>query len=377
MEGKLSNTTRAIRKEQVLGTRSYRTNLPGVPHGGQLVARWSPPLAREMLLSRAATWITPAASFFVFNHSEALAVNAGNWVIRVSGEVERPLTLSLGDIQRLDRVEVTNTLECAGNGRAFFRPKVPGVQWERGAVGNARFQGPRLADVLASARTRKTTRHIIFTGADSPDPSGPQFVRSIPVEKALDSETILATNMNELPLAVERGFPLRVIVPGWIGAASVKRVTAIWASEHEAPGEYMQKSYRLPLDPSAPGGGSFAITSLRVKSMVTEPVAGQPLPAGPFTIRGFAWAGEARIDKVEISTDSGITWHPARLKRSHARYAWTSWDLGWVFEEGSHEIWARATDSNGQIQPHEPAWNERGYTWNGIDKVTVSVATPG
>jgi sulfite oxidase len=342
--------------------------------GSTLLPRWTPPLAREMPIVSANSWVTPTACFYIFNHSEPFDIDIKKWSVRVGGEVEHPLSLTLRQLKSMHQVEVTNTLECAGNGRAFSNPRVTGVQWERGAVGNAIFRGPRLADILARAKIRKTTKHIIFTGADSASHSEPRFVRSIPIEKALDPQTILATRMNESLLSREHGFPVRVIVPGWIGAASVKRVTALWAAEHEAAGKYMHDSYRLPLDPSAGDAGSFALTSLRVKSIITQPLNGQRVSPGPITIRGVAWAGEAQIARVEISTDAGVSWAAAHLERSRAKYAWRAWEQSWLpLAEGTHEIWARATDSTGQIQPLEPRWNARGYMWNGVDKVAISV----
>jgi len=278
-----------------------------------------------MRLSSASSWITPTKCFYVFNHSEVFNIEGHSWTINVSGEVDRTLTLTFSDLLGFQQTRITNTIECAGNGRAFFKPSVPGVQWKSGAVGTAVFQGPHLADVLAAARIRRTAKHIVFTGADSLLPSRQQFTRSIPLEKALNPNTILAILMNGRPLSPRHGFPLRLIVPGWIGAASVKRVIAITASRHEAESEYMQENYRLAMNDSSGPTTSFAITSLRVKSTILHPLNGSISPHYPLIIRGLAWAGEADIAKVEVSTNVGTTWHPAHLEQPYAKYAWRFW----------------------------------------------------
>jgi DMSO/TMAO reductase YedYZ molybdopterin-dependent catalytic subunit len=169
------------------------------------------------------SWITPVSHFFVRNHMyEPGSVNATTWSLKISGEVERHLSLTMQDLSRLGRHAVINTLECAGNGRGLYQPRVPGIQWERGGVGNARFSGPRLRDVLERAGIKSTAKHVIFRGMDGVPGKVPPFVRSIPIEKALDRDTLIATQMNDAVLSKHHGFPARALVPGWIGAASIK-----------------------------------------------------------------------------------------------------------------------------------------------------------
>src|SRR5215472_7376563 len=174
------------------------------------------------------TWLTPVPRFFVRNHMhEPSELDAPTWRLTISGEVEKPITLSLADLARLQSHSVVNTLECAGNGRGLYRPQVPGVQWQKGAVSTARFSGPRLRDVLQRAGVKSSGKHVMFRGLDEVPGKVPPFIRSIPIEKALDSDTLIATQMNGAPLTKHHGFPARALVPGWIGAASCKWLTEI------------------------------------------------------------------------------------------------------------------------------------------------------
>ncbi len=180
------------------------------------------------------TWITPVPHFFVRNHMhQPSTVDAAEWRLTVGGEADNPVVLSLSDLTRLEAHEVINTLECAGNGRTFQQPHVPGVQWERGAVGTARFSGPRLRDLLQRSGLRSTGKHVMFRGLDEIPGKVPAFIRSIPIEKAMDSDTLVATHMNGGPLTKHHGFPARALVPGWIGAASCKWLTEVKVLDKE------------------------------------------------------------------------------------------------------------------------------------------------
>lgn len=342
-----------------------------------LIPRWSPPLALEMPLPAAGSWITPTECFYVFNHGEPFDIAAENWSMAVSGAVDRSVKLSLSDLHRLPQREVINTLECAGNGRVFFKPEVAGVQWERGAVGNATFCGPPLSDVLKLARLRKEARHIAFTGTEAVSQASQAFVRSIPLEKALDPNTILAMTMNGRPLSLAHGFPIRALVPGWIGAASVKRVSQIVVLEGESQGDFMQHAYRLPLDSHAGAepqrDASVALTSLPLKSIITQ-ISAPRTSHRSISVSGAAWAGESGISEVEVSTDSGKSWGTARLRRHSHKYAWTLWEYQWTpLQRGQLAILARATDTARKTQPEKPQWNPRGYLWNGFDHAQIMV----
>src|SRR5580658_398794 len=260
------------------------------------------------------TWLTPVPHFFVRNHMyEPVRLDAPDWRLSVGGEVEKPVTLSLAELAKLEDHSVVNTLECAGNGRSLHRPQVPGVQWGKGAVSTARFTGPRLRDILQRAGVKPAGKHVMFRGLDEVPGKVPPFIRSIPIEKALDADTLIATHMNGQPLTKHHGFPARALVPGWIGAASCKWITEIKVLEAEFVGNFMSPAYRLPNQPVKPGDAvkpedTHPVTALTVKSVIAGPSDGASLKAGKVAVHGAAWAGETDIAKVEISTDAGATW---------------------------------------------------------------------
>ena len=324
-------------------------------------------------------WLTPIPHFFVRNHMfEPSQLDASAWRLAIGGEVEKPISLTLADLSKLPVHSVVNTLECAGNGRGQFRPQVPGVQWGKGAVGTARFSGPRLRDVLERAGVNSTGKHVMFHGRDEVPGKVPPFIRSIPIEKALDSDTLIATHMNGSPLPKHHGFPARALVPGWVGAASCKWLSEIKLLQNEFVGNFMNPGYRFPNHPVQPGEAvkpedTHPLTALNVKSVIAGPPDGATLKSGRTTVHGAAWAGEADVVKVEISTDGGANWNPAKLGNDHAHYAWRLWSFEWLAKAGDHNILSRATDSQGRTQPATPAWNPSGYLYNAMDQVKIHV----
>jgi DMSO/TMAO reductase YedYZ molybdopterin-dependent catalytic subunit len=311
--------------------------------------------------------------------AEPSALDRETWRLSIGGEVEKPLTLSLRDLAQFKVHSVTNTLECAGNGRGFYQPHVPGVQWQKGGVGTARFSGPRLADILERAGVKPSGKHVMLRGADEVPGKVPPFIRSLPMEKATDVDTLVATDMNGSPLEKHHGFPARALVPGWIGAASCKWLSEIKVLDQQFDGNFMKPGYRLPnhsLEPGAPLNvdDSHVITALNVKSVIVSPADGAVLASHAFDVRGAAWAGEAEIRKVEISIDGGAHWQPARLHRDQAKYAWRLWACRLrVTSPGDYAILARATDSRGRVQPQAAEWNPSGYLYNAIDQVKIRV----
>jgi len=327
------------------------------------------------------TWLTPVPHFFVRNHMhEPIELEGNDWRLSLGGEVEKPLTLNLAELSKIETHSIVNMLECAGNGRSLHRPRVPGIQWGRGAVGTARFSGPRLRDVLQSAGVKSTGKHVMFRGLDEVPGKVPPFIRSIPIEKALDGDTLIATHMNGAALTKHHGFPARALVPCWIGAASCKWLTEIKVLDAEFVGNFMSPGYRLPNQPVKPGDAvkpedTHAMTSLTVKSVIAGPSDGAKLKAGKVTVQGAAWAGEADIVKVEISADGGATWSPARLGHDQSHYAWRLWSYDWKpGKAGDYTIQSRATDSQGRTQPAIPLWNPSGYLYNAIDQVKIHVS---
>jgi DMSO/TMAO reductase YedYZ molybdopterin-dependent catalytic subunit len=327
------------------------------------------------------TWLTPVPHFFVRNHMhEPIEVDAHDWRLTVGGEVEKPFTLSLTELSKIESHSVVNTLECAGNGRSLHRPQVPGIQWGKGAVGTARFSGPRLREVLQRAGVKSSGKHVMFHGLDEVPGKVPPFIRSIPIEKALDADTLIATHMNGSPLTKHHGFPARGLVPGWIGAASCKWLTEIKVLDAEFVGNFMSPGYRLPNQPVKPGDAvkpedTHPVTALTVKSVIAGPSDGATLKPGKIMVHGAAWAGEADIANVEISTDGGATWSPAALGHDRSHYAWRLWNYEWKpGRGGDYTIQSRATDSEGRTQPATAAWNPSGYLYNAVDQVNIHVA---
>ena len=304
------------------------------------------------------SWITPVSRFFVRSHFYLPQVEAASWTLSIDGLVEKPYKLTLAQLSRMPQIERVVTMECAGNGRSYFRPRVAGIQWRKGAVGTARWKGVRLGDVLKRASLQAEARHVAFDGADTAMATAPDFVRSVPLEKCLHPDTLIATHMNGAPLPVAHGFPARVITPGWEGAASVKWVTKMTAVPAEHDGFFMKTAYRYPTRPVAPGEAVdakdlAALTSLTVKSLITR-------SGGP--VQGLAWAGEADIVKVEVSLDAGQTWREAALGSEKAPFAWRRFRL--EGRPAAGVAMSRATDSQGRIQPTTPAWNPSGYLYN-------------
>ena len=326
------------------------------------------------------SFITPVEHFYVRSHLPVPpGLDGATWSLAVDGEVNSPASLSLDEIRKLPSTTVTMTLECAGNGRAFFEPPVAGIQWGKGAVGTARWTGVRLADILKRAGVKSTARFVYMNGADRPLGTMPDFVRQLPIEKATHPDTIIAYDMNGQPITPLHGFPLRAIVPGWEGAYSIKWLTSLRVADRESDSFWVATGYRYPTKRVAPGATVDAkdmapLTGLVVKSLITRPLDGVTVGPGKVDVAGFAWAGETDISRVEISTDHGASWQPARLVGEQAKYAWRRFEF--TFEATrpeSYLILSRATDSQGRAQPMAPPWNPSGYLWNAPDSVRIEV----
>jgi DMSO/TMAO reductase YedYZ molybdopterin-dependent catalytic subunit len=345
----------------------------------QLIVRSGRPQDLETPAFLLDTWITPNDLFYVRSHFYTPTIDPAAFSLVIDGEVEKPLTMTLADLRRAPSTTVVVTLECAGNGRAFFDPPIAGVQWEKGAVGTARWTGVRLRDLLRTAGVKTAARHLWLDGADRGVGRAPDFVRNLPLDKALDPDTLLACEMNGEALPEPHGFPLRAIVPGWEGAYSVKWLTHIRVSDREHEGAFVQGGYRYPRRPVAPGAAVNAadmepLKGMVVKSLITLPTAIATMAEAPIRVTGFAWAGEDEIAGVDVSTDGGRTWQPARLGAERARWAWRRFEHAWrPAGLGSHVVMSRARDARGRMQPIVPDWNPSGYLWNAIDQVRVDV----
>jgi sulfite oxidase len=339
----------------------------------KLIVRSPRPINLETPLRELTGDVTPNDLFFVRNNYDGPVIDPAAYTLTVDGEVENPLTMRLDDLRRLPQVTQTITLECAGNGRSFHKPPASGLQWEHGAVGTAGWRGVRLADVLQLARPRATARHVVPDGNDTPPtPQAPDFIRSHPIQKAMEPHTMIALEMNGQPVPHLHGGPARLLVPGWVGSASIKWLTKLTLADKEWGGPFMARSYRSPRvdDPNQ----TYSLQSVECKSIVVAPVDGASLAAGPQTVTGFAWAGEGTVVAVDVSTDGGQTWRPASLVGPESRYAWRCFELGWTAAPGMHTVMARASDSLGRHQPASRPRDPQGYRWNVIHAVRVNVA---
>ena len=348
-----------------------------------LITRVTRPFDAETRVQEFVSYLTPNDRFFVRSHfgpPPPEQITAKMWRLHVKGLVDQPLELTMADLAKFDRVSVTAVVQCGGNGRAFHRPRAPGVQWERGAVGNAIWTGVRLRDVLTRSGAQPSVRHLQMLGADRPVvTTTPLFLRSIPIEKAMHPDTLLATHMNGEPLPLLHGAPLRLITPGWMGDACVKWLTDLTLQTEEAKGFYMETAYRYPVPPVEPGTAlnprdMKPVEAMVVKSLIVSPISGAALKPGPVTVEGVAWTGEGKVVMVEVSVGEGQTWENARFVGEDAPYAWRQWQYTWnPRQPGVLTIHARATDDHGQTQPMTSPWNPGGFLWNGVDRVQVEV----
>lgn len=332
---------------------------------------------------------TPNDRFFVRNNGRvprrALGQELKGWSLTIDGEVEKELQLTLPAIQDFETVERALVIECGGNGRAGYVPQAKGNQWTLGAVGCAKFKGVRLRDVLQRAGLKKTATYIGYYGEDvhlSGDTTKSPISRGVPIAKAMDEHTLLAWEMNGVPLPAQHGFPLRLICPGWPGSTSGKWLRRIWVRDRVHDGTKMTgQAYRLPKRPVTPGtkvapDDMAFIEEMPVKSIITFPGSGvEHRKDQPLALRGHAWSGSGDVRAMHVSIDFGQTWIAADLKPPVNRYAWQRWTAAVRFPTaGSYEVWARATDTTGKQQPMVvPGWNPKGYCNNAMQRISIQV----
>ena len=323
--------------------------------------------------------ITPTNVFFVRSHFGPPALDRTRKVT-IDGLVKTPLTLGVDELRSsFPEVTLTAVLQCAGNGRALHRPTVPGLQWTHGAMGQAAFTGVRLKDVLAKAGITKDALHVRMAGVDAaPKPTVPPFVRSIPIERALDPTTLIAYRMNGEDLTLAHGAPLRLVVPGWAGDHWVKWLVSMRPQKVEADGFYMKTAYRMPTEPVEPGATvppekMKPASTFPVRSIIARP-GGEKRPLGPQELVGIAFSGLAPIASVEVSLDGGKTFAPAKLEGEAG--VGRAQVFRFTFDQktaGHVRAVVRAKDRKGNEQPESPAWNPSGYFWNGWHAVEWEV----
>jgi DMSO/TMAO reductase YedYZ molybdopterin-dependent catalytic subunit len=347
----------------------------------RLITRQDNPENLEFPFATLDGFITPNNLFYVRNHFPTPQVNAKSWRLDVSGAVERPLRLSLDEVRELPSTTQAVTLECAGNGRTFLTPRAKGVQWDLGAVSTAEWTGTPLAVVLEKAGVRPSAVEVVLEGADrgkpttEPTPPGEiAFARSLPLSQARKPEVLLAWAMNGKELPAAHGFPLRAVVGGWYGMASVKWLTRLVVVDKPFQGYWQTVDYsgwvRSGGEPTLE-----AITAMEVKASIARPAAGEVVPAGAdCRIHGAAWAGEADVTKVEVSTDGGRSWEEATLTGKAVPFAWRLWEYTWRKPAaGKYTLMARATDSRNRVQPRERDPGRRSYVINHTVPTPVEV----
>ncbi len=325
--------------------------------------------------------VTPVGLHYLLIHYDIPAVDPVDWRLMIAGRVARPLVLSLEDLRARPAIEVTATMECAGNGRMGFTPRALSQPWLDEAVGTARWRGVPLRPLLEECGVEDDAVEVVFAGLDRGTENGVEqdFARSLTLDEALREEVLLAYEINGQPLPPQHGFPLRLLVPGWYGMTNVKWLATITVLDRPFEGMQQLMSYRLRQEESEDG---VPLTRMLPRALLAPPgIADFPtrsrtVAAGPCPLEGRAWSGWGPISAVEVSTDGGRTWRAARLEHDDSPWTWCLWSLDWEARPGVHELRCRARDAAGNSQPDEPAWNLGGYANNAVQRIPVTVVAP-
>ena len=379
--------TRAGANEGAAGAVGGEEILGALPGKKALIQRAFRPPNFETPLADLQPTYTSNAVFFVRYHLPNIPyVDAAAWRLEVGGpSAQHPLVLSLRELKgNFEHVSINAVNQCAGNRRGLFAPRVPGVQWGNGAMGHALWAGVRLRDVLHKAGVAADALEVVFNGADTPLlPGTPDFLKSLPIDRALDENTLIAYEMNGAPLPHWNGAPARLVVPGWTGTYWVKHLTDIRIQPAAFDGFWMKSAYRIPT-------GAFAtprfasqettentpVTEMVVNSLITSPAPATRLRRGaPARLAGKAWDGGAGIASVEVSLDGRQSWRPAKLGRDLGRFAWREFELPLdTSRSGPIEVAVRARSRNGSTQPEKLTPNPSGYHENIVQTARVEVS---
>jgi DMSO/TMAO reductase YedYZ molybdopterin-dependent catalytic subunit/mono/diheme cytochrome c family protein len=356
----------------------FMFNIEGVLADRLLIERNARPLLAEGGIEALRPWETPVEGFFVRSHHNTIpSLRDDSWRIAISGLVTKPKNITLRELKRRKTVSFHAVLECSGNGRGLFKPQISGIQWNRGAVGNVEWTGVPFTDVIKDLGVKPEAVFVTFEGYDEPImKSDAKFVRSIPIKLLLETGAILAWNMNREPMPVAHGGPVRLAIPGVYGQNWVKWVNKMTFSAGPDQRAYAKKAYRLP-DTSVKPGQAWdpikqgkPIEYIKVQTLFTSHPTGARLRPGKVLIGGKAFTGKGQVEKVEISMDGGKVWRLAKLTPIKDR-AWQEFSFETTVEEGkSYEALARATDSEGEIQPMEQEWNPKGYLYNAVERLS-------
>jgi DMSO/TMAO reductase YedYZ molybdopterin-dependent catalytic subunit len=356
--------------------RAQDKQIPG------LIIREKEPENLEFPFSSLNSFITPNDRFYIRSHFKVPALDARSWRLKVEGHVEREIDLTYDDLRAMPTRSLPATLECAGNSRVFLTPTVRGAQWELGGVSTAEWTGVPLGAVLAKAGLKPGAVDIVLEGADSgsikDEPKPPDaihFARSLPVSKATDRDTILAFRMNGSDLPVSHGFPLRTVVPGWYGVASIKWLARIIVMDRPFQGHFQTVDYaywerRNGIPTRIP------ITEMLVKSAISRPNMHEAIPTGTaYRVHGAAWTADGDIQRVELSTDSGATWSASKLLGRPVAHSWRMWEYDWKVPSspGRYTLMSRATDTGGRTQPDKRDPDRANYLINHTLPIDVEV----
>jgi sulfite dehydrogenase (cytochrome) subunit A len=327
---------------------------------------------------------TPNDAFFVRWHLANIptTVDGAQHRIRVSGAVERSLSLSVTDLLRMPAVEIAAVNQCSGNSRGFFDPRPAGGQWQNGAMGNAVWKGVRLKEILDRAGLKGDAKRVQFSGLEKATfPQTPDFKKSLDVDVARGDDVIVAYAMNGAALPLLNGFPVRLVVPGWYSTYWVKMLSDITVLDHDDDQYWMKTAYRIPdtpnhgVSPADTGFATVPINRMVVRSFLTNVTGGQSMRAGRAALRGIAFDAGSGIKTVEISSDGGTTWSPAALERDYGKYSFRRFTADVALDGGkSYVLACRAAGNDGGTQTATPIWNPGGYMRNVIETYKVTVA---
>jgi sulfite dehydrogenase (cytochrome) subunit A len=309
-------------------------------------------------------------------------VDLRTWRLKVGGHVSTPIELSMDELRRMEPTSLVAVNQCSGNSRSHFQPRVPGGQWGNGAMGNARWTGVSLRELLRRAGLKAKAVQVTLNGLDeAPLPSVPDFVKALDVDHAQDPDVIVAYEMNGQPLPMLNGFPARVIVPGWYATYWVKALSEITVLPHPFDGYWMATAYRIPANPTASESPealaekTVPINRFDIRSFFVRPDPGESVPANrACPLEGIAFDGGHGIKQVQFSTDSGGNWAEARLDPDLGKYSFRRWRADWTPPgRGTYRLQVRAVNHAGETQPASPIWNRGGYMQNVIEEISVAV----
>ncbi len=361
------------------GLRDVTTAFPG--KGAMILQRTRPPLLETPFEVFDQGVFTPNDQFFVRWHWSDIptTVDADTFRLAVDGHVDAPASLSLKDLLAMDRVELAAVNQCSGNSRGFFQPRVAGGQWGNGAMGNARWTGVRLRDVLDRAGVRAGAQAVRFAGLDDPVAEGaPKFLKSLGVDHARDGEVMLAFAMNGEQLPLLNGFPLRLVVPGWYSTYWVKMLNRIEVLDRPDDNFWMKTAYTIPdtpgatMTPGETGVRMVPINAMVPRAFVTNLRGGETVRAGAeTTVRGLALGGDAGVRTVDVSFDGGASWAAAALGRDEGPYSFRQWTARVTPAPGDVSVTVRCTNARGLAQPAAPIWNPSGFMRNPIETTAL------